>query len=137
VEPPEITFNDDGDFVSIWVGSFGTEAAAEAFVEPDYSEREEDAPLSAFAVDIGLKCYEDDFRELNFEVGLSGKEAGAFSVHSYGESFAAAAWQAVRLRGIGEFDMVVMLYGYNHAIYPQMAKQPAQVSYVGTFPFVQ
>jgi hypothetical protein len=136
MEHPEITFNEDGEVVSIWVGSFGRQEAVDAYTAEQYDEDREDEPLSEFAADIGLKRYDHDFIEVHFEEKLSQKGEAAFAAHhSYGESFAAAASAAIKESVGEEFDTMLLLYGYDHRRYPQARKLPQRVRFVSTFPY--
>jgi hypothetical protein len=137
MDHPEITFNEDGNIVSIWVGSFGTQAAVDVYVAEQYDEDRENESLSEFAGDIGLKHYDHDFIEVRFQPELSRDGPTVFARHSYGESFAPTAWGTVERMRIGPFDTVLLLYGYEHVGYPQAAKQPRRVRFVGTFPYVR
>jgi hypothetical protein len=135
MDHPELAFGEDGDVVSVWVGLFGDQHAVDAYIEEQYGEDREDEPISKFGADIGLKFYDHDFMEVEHSRGLSGLGVAAFARHSYGESFGQAAWEAAARQGLGEFDTAFMLYGYDHARYPQAAQKPKQVNFVGTFPF--
>src|SRR5262245_48363957 len=94
MEHPEIAFGEDGEFVSVWVGQFASEEAVDAYTAEQYDEDRDDEPISPFAADIGLKFYDHDFMEVHFELGLSGKAAGAFAQHSYGDY--SEAWAAAQ-----------------------------------------
>ena len=132
---PEVTFHEDGLYVSIWVGTFGSQDAVDEYLMEQYEDDRDDEPLSPFAADVGLKFYDHDFIESNHESNLSSKGADAFAQHSYGESFATDAWAATQRRNIDAFDTVFLLYGYNHVRYPQSTRPPRRVSFVGTFPY--
>lgn len=134
---PELAFGDDGDIVSIWVGSFGTREAVDAYIQEQYDEDRDDEPISPFAADIGLKSYDHDFMEVEYAPGLSNLGVTAFARHSYGQSFGDAAWVAAAAKGIADFDTVLMLHGYDHVRYPQDTHQPMRVRFVGTFPFIK
>jgi hypothetical protein len=135
MDHPELAFGEDGDIVSVWVGTFGDQSAVDAYTEEQYDEDREDQPISKFGADIGLKFYDHDFVEVQHYPGLSGLGVSGFARHSYGESFGEAAWQAAASRGLGAFDTVFMLYGYDHVRYPQAERKPERVRFVGTFPF--
>jgi len=131
MEHPEIAFGEDGEFVSVWVGQFASEEAVDAYTAEQYDEDRDDEPISPFAADIGLKFYDHDFMEVHFELGLSGKAAGAFAQHSYGDY--SEAWAAAQRVSATEFDTVLLLYGYDHKRYPQRARQPQKVRFIGTY----
>jgi hypothetical protein len=135
MDHPEITFGEDGPIVSIWVGTFGSQEAVDAYTAEQYDEDREGEPISPFAGDVGLKSYDHDFMEVHHEPGLSGWGVATFAQHSNGESFAKKAWAAARQQRIGEFDTVFMLYGYDHVRYPQATRHPRRVRFVGTFPY--
>jgi len=135
MDHPEITFSEDGDFVSVWVGMVGTKNAVDAYIEEQYDDDRDDDPISAFAADIGLKFYDHDFLEVHHEPGLSDGGASAFAKHSAGESFADIAWAAAGQRDVQTFDTVFLLYGYDHMRYPQAHRQPEKVKFLGTFAY--
>jgi hypothetical protein len=133
MDHPEITFGEDGDVVSVWVGTFGDQHAVDAYTREQYDEDRDREPISKFGADIGLKFYDHDFLEVEHSRNLSALGASAFARHSYGESFGKAAWEAATRRGLAEFDTVFMLYGYDHVRYPQANRTPDRVKFVGTF----
>jgi hypothetical protein len=135
--PLGVAFGEDGLFVSVWVGTLGSKEAVEAYTLEQYEDDREHDPISPFAADIGLRFYDHDFFEVNHASGLSDQGTGAFSVHSYGTSFAAKAWEVVKQIGIDSFDTVFLLYGYNHQRTPQAVRRPKRVNFVGTFPYLE
>jgi hypothetical protein len=124
---------DDESFVSIWVGSFGSRTAVDAYTQEQYADDREDGPISPFGGDIGLTSYDHDSAEVNFEPALSDKGETAFSGHSYGDQFGSSAWAEAEKRQVGPFDTTLVLYGYNHSRHPQADRQPQQVRFVGAF----
>ena len=82
-----------------------------------------------------MKSYDHDFIETNFENDLSTKGAGAFSAHSYGDSFAREVWEAHKRLDLDRFDTVFLLYGYAHTRYPQAKQRPQRVVFVGMFEY--
>lgn len=135
LDRPDITFGEDGKYVSVWVGSFGSQQAVDEYLAEQYDDDREDEPISPFAADIGLKSYDHDFVETKFQKDLSKNGDGAFSGHSYGGSFAEEAWEAQKCLGLGHFDAVFLLYGYAHTRYPQAKQRPERVVFVGTFEY--
>jgi hypothetical protein len=133
MDHPEIAFGEDGDVVSVWVGTFGDQKTVDTYTEEQYDS--DDEPISKFGSDIGLEFYDHDFMEVEHYRGLSGLGVSAFSRHSYGESFGEAAWQSAVGQGLGIFDTVFMLYGYDHVRDPQADRKPKRVRFVGTFPY--
>lgn len=136
-EYPEITFNEDGNVVSIWAGSFLAEQELDAYVEAFYSTEPEtdDRPISAFAEDIGLSSYDEDFLEASFEPSHAGNPEKMFEGFSYSTSYWVAAVEAMRRIAPGPMDSLILLFGYDHARYPQVAKQPARVIFLGSFAY--
>jgi hypothetical protein len=114
---------------------FGSQEAVDAYIVEQYDEEREHEPISPFAADVGLKFYDHDFIETHHEKSLSSKGTGAFTRHSYGDSFAAAAWAAVGHQNLADFDTVFLLYGYDHLRHPQATRKPRRVGFVGTFPY--
>jgi len=133
MDHPELAFGEDGDVVSVWVETFGSRDAVDAYTQEQYDR--DDDPISQLASDIGLKFYDHDFLEVEHAPGISRQGVSAFARHSYGQSFGEAASAAAVHGGVVEFDTVFMLFGYDHARYPQAARQPTRVRFVGTFPF--
>jgi immunity protein 22 of polymorphic toxin system len=129
------TLGEEGPFVSVWVGLFGSREVVEAYTLEQYDDDVDHEPISPFAADVGLRFYDHDFFEVGHEPGLSARGAGAFTLHSYGASFAAKAWGAVERIGNDPFDTVFLLYGYDHHRSPQAARRPRRVTFVGTFPY--
>jgi hypothetical protein len=131
---PEITFNEDGEVVSIWTASFSSQAALDEFLCPFDSDSPEtdEEPISAFAVDVGLSSYDEDFLEsrlLETESDL----ATALAAASHSSSFAQAAGRSAS--AAQPFNTIILLYGYAHARYPQAAHRSEKVTFVGTFPY--
>lgn len=137
MDHPELAFGEDGDFVSVWVGAFGVQNAVDEYTKEQYDDDKDDEPISKFGEDIGLKFYDHDFMEVEHYPGLSGLGVAAFDRHSWGASFGEAAWQAAVGCGIGEFDTVFMLYGYDHVRHPQASRQPERVKFIGTFRYTK
>jgi Immunity protein 22 len=136
-EHPEITFNEDGNVVSIWGGSFRTEQELDSYVESSYhTEPEtEDLPISAFAEDIGLSSYDEDFLESDFNPSWAGDPEKLFEGFSYSTSYWVAAVEAMQRIAPGSIDSLILLFGYDHTRYPQFAKQPARVVFLGSFAY--
>lgn len=111
LDRPDITFGEDGKYVSVWVGNFGSQGAVDSYLVEQYDEDRDEEPISPFTADIGLKFYDHDFIETHFDNDLSKKGACAFSGHSYGDSFAEGAWEAQKRLAPGCFDTVFLLYG--------------------------
>ena len=135
MEHPEISFGEDGKVVSVWVGLFGSQQAVDEYIVEQYDDDRDDEPISPFAADISLTFYDHDFIETHHEQGLSRKGVAVFLEHSYGQSFGEETWKAAKSLHVGEFDTVFLLYGYNHACYPQASRQARQVTFIGTFPY--
>ena len=133
MEHPGIAFGEDGEYVSVWVGTFGSQEAVDAYTAEQYDRDGE--PISPFAADIGLTFYDHDFIEVHHEPGLSALGRAALARHSYGETFADAA--AAHLPPGEAFDTLFLLYGYDHARYPQAERSPHKVRFVGTYPYQQ
>ena len=78
---PDITFGEDGKYVSVsgWKTGQQEEAVDEYLVE-QYDDDRDDEPISPFAADIGLKSYDHDFIETTYGSELSKNEARAFAI---------------------------------------------------------
>lgn len=137
MEHPEITFNEDGDVISLWVGRFQTEQELDSYVKPFYSTEPEtdDLPISAFAEDIGLSSYDEDFLESAFDPSWAQNPEKMFEGCSYFESYEEAALEALQRIAPGPVDSLILLLGYDHARYPQFEKRPTRVVFLGTFAF--
>jgi hypothetical protein len=135
MDHPEPAFGEDGDVVSVWVGTFCDQSAVDVYTDEQYDEDRDDEPISEFGADIGLRFYDHDFLEMKHCRDMSSMGNLAFARHSYGESFGETAWEAAVRQNLGEFDTVFMLYGYDHVRYPQANRKPERVKFVGTFPF--
>ena len=137
MEHPEITFNEDGNVVSIWVGSFRTEQELASYVEPFYSAEPEtdDLPISAFADDIGLSHYDEDFLESVFDPSWARNPEKMFEGCSYSTSYRVAALEAAQRIAPGPLDSVLLLLGYDHTRYPQFEKRPTRVVFLGSFAY--
>jgi len=129
-----MTFHEDGDVVSVWVGSFESRSDLDAYLHPFYSPGPEtdDLPLSAFAADIGLPWYDEDFLEADCCPTPICTLASALDGFSYSSSFAAAAVAAVH--GAAPFNTVLLLYGYDHSRCGG-APNPTRVRFIGAFPY--
>lgn len=137
MEHPEITFNEDGNVVSIWVGSFRTEQELASYVKPFYSDEPEtdDLPISDFAGDIGLSSYVEDFFESAFDPSWTRNPEKMFKGCSYSSSYGVAAMDAAQRIAPGPMDSVFLLFGYDHARYPQFEKRPTRVVFLGSFAY--
>ena len=129
-----MTFHEDGDVVSVWVGSFESRADLEAYLHPFYSPGPDtdDLPLSAFAADVGLPWYDEDFLEADCCLAPIGDLAAALEGFSYSSSFAAAVAAAVSCAA--PFNTFLLLYGYNHSSCGA-TPHPTRVRFLGTFPY--
>lgn len=136
-EYPEITFNEDGNVVSIWGGTFRTQQELDSYVKPFYSTEPEtdDLPISAFAEDIGLSSYDTDFIEAFFDPSGAGNPEKMLEGFSYFTSYREAAVEAAQRIAPGPVDSFILLFGYDHTRYPQLAKQPARVVFLGSFAY--
>ena len=132
MDHPEITHHEDGDFVSVWIGQFRDHRDFSNYMEPDYSDESDDLPLSAFAADIGLVWYDEDFVESDFLKAPTSDVAKALTGCSYSESFLPAI---IATHNLLVFNAFVLIYGYDHARYPQHQTLPLRVKYLGTFSY--
>jgi len=129
-----MTFHEDGDVVSIWVGSFESRSDLDAYLHPFYSPGPDtdDLPLSAFAADVGLPWYDEDFLEADRFLTPIGDLAAELEGFSYSSSFAAAVATAVH--GAAPFNTFVLLYGYDHSCCAG-PPNPTRVRFLGTYPY--
>ena len=131
MDHPKIAFGEDGDFVSVWIGMFGSPEAVDGYTAEQYDR--DDEPINAFAADIGLRSYNHDVAEVCHQSDLCRLGRAALARHSYGESFADAA--AADLGRDELFDRLLLLYGYEHTRYPQARRSPRRVRFVGSYPY--
>lgn len=132
-----ITFNEDGDVVSIWAGSFRTEKALASYVKPFFSgePEDDDRPISAIAEDIGLSYYDTDFLESHFDSSRPYPPEKMFQGFSYSTSYWKAATEAAQRLTSGPLDSLILLFGYDHARTPQREKQPGKIVFLGSFEY--
>jgi hypothetical protein len=123
--------HEQDDMMSVWLGTMPRQAL-EAYVETSYDEEDDDAPISAFARDLG-EHYDADFVESSHVRATT--PAKALDGHSYAESFAAAAAAAAAARGLTRVNAVVLML--NQVYVPPRGKKFAKgaLSFVGSFPF--
>src|SRR5688500_8504303 len=107
------TFNEDGDVVSIWAGSFRTKKALASYVEPFFSgePEDDDLPISAFAEDIGLSYYNIDFLEFHFDSSRAFPPEKMFQGFSYSSSYWKVATEAAQRIASGPLDSIILLFG--------------------------
>lgn len=90
----------------IWVGTFPSQAALDAYFEESYSDTDEDPPISQFAADQGEHFYDHDFMEVKYLPGAASMVElleGLSGSHHYAAAIAARqAWQP-------DFNTVVMI----------------------------
>ena len=131
----EVTWHEDGDVVSVWVGRFQQQENLDRYLEERYrgEPAEDGTAVSEFAEDIGLRHYEPEYLEVTHRPGLSRQPLEIVRELSYAGSFGEAMLRDLD-RGTGsDFDTVILLYQYDHLRYPQAQKKAARVRFVGSY----
>lgn len=122
-------------FVSLWVGTFPSVEAAEAYFGiPD--EIGVYLPPEAFAADFGLGDFPPETLEVNFE-GVSPRPLRELlSDATFSESFIDQAVEAGIRQGIHEARGVALLYDFDYRAKPGRDDAAGALTFIGAFPFV-
>lgn len=129
----ETTFNEEGQFASVWLGVLGTREAFDSFLAEQYDDDRDEEPISAFGAEVNLKSYDHDFLESSFHAAVT--SAAAFDGHSYAESFAKAAWLSASELSDRRYDSIFILYGYDHSGRQPLLRTSEHLAFLGTFTY--
>ncbi|HAY13692.1 MAG TPA: immunity 22 family protein [Fimbriimonadaceae bacterium] len=116
----------------IWVGTFPSQAALDAYFEESYSDTDDDPPISKFAQDQGERFYDHDFMEVKYLPGAASMVElleGLSGSHHYAAAITARqAWQP-------EFNTVVMLMRGEITDPRSVQGEGYTLTYVGQYEF--
>ena len=120
-------------FVSIWIGSFGSESELFDFVDFVYDEDGDSS--NAFATEARLGWFDHDFQETRFlQAGIADADR-ALGSHSYSSSFRAAAAAAIyRAAQMGD-NALFLLYDCDYDPAQAKPNPAARLRFVGSFPY--
>ena len=115
---------------SVFVGSFGSQRALDAYLSPRYDPQRRELGPCQFMVDAGIG--EADI-EWSFLAGLSEAGRERFVEQFNVPEYAPAAWDAIQRLGSATFDAVISVHAYQHSA--PLGTQCGPVRYVGAFRF--
>jgi immunity protein 22 of polymorphic toxin system len=121
--------------VSVWVGTFLSVEAAEAYFGiPD--EIGVYLPPEGFARDLGFDDLPAESLEVNFEQVSPRTLPELLKDATFSASFIARAVEEARRQGIHEAQGVVLLYDFDYQARPGWQRAAGPLRFVGSFPFV-
>ncbi len=98
------------DIVDLWVGTFASKRALNAYLKETHDEDNEDAPISPFARDLGQSFYDHDFMEVGFRTSTKTLEK-LCEGHSFVENFLPQAAAAYQKAGLSQANTLIMVFG--------------------------
>lgn len=118
------------ELVTIWVGRFDSDARHKAYLREQYDE--DDAAISEFARDQGVRSYDHDFVESSFHPAARDL-AALLAGHSYSQSYFAAAKEVLDRLGEPRMNSIILVWGTQIAV-PRSAKGDGyELVALGTF----
>lgn len=124
----------DGEgFVCIWVGRFREEGELSAYIEAVYDENgDSQCPFWSHS---GVDWFDHDFQEANFLGKPPDDWHQALAKHSYAESFASGAADALKSLASADDNALVLLYDCDYDPAEAPPSKAALLQYVGRFPY--
>jgi hypothetical protein len=123
-----------GGLVSVWVGTFPSVGAAEAYFGiPD--EIGVYLPPEGFARDLELDDLPPENLEVNFEQVSPRPLQELLKDATFSASFIAQAVEAARQQGIHEAQGVALLYDFDYQAKPGWQHAAGPLRFIGSFPF--
>jgi uncharacterized repeat protein (TIGR04138 family) len=123
-------------FVSLWVGTFPSVEAAEAYFGiPD--EIGVYLPPEAFAADFGLGDFPPETLEVNFEQVSPRPLADLLRDATFAASFIDQALEAAARQGVEQAQGVALLYNFDYRLNPARRDAAGLLRFIGAFPFVR
>ncbi|MEI7024424.1 immunity 22 family protein [Paenibacillus sp. y28] len=116
-------------FVSLWLGTAGSEEELEAYVTAPYDE-EGDALDSPFMADFGIEDEDEDFREIQLLEQAAQEIAVILSGHSY-DDVIIPRFQELSGPVLNEAVNAVILL-YNFAYSGQAGRTASGMTFIGT-----
>lgn len=122
-------------FVSVWVGTFPTVEAAEAyFGVPD--EIGVPLPPEQFAQDLGLDEIPGECLEVNFEQITPRPLAALLQDATYSPTFLDQTVEAAGRQNVHAAQGVALLYDFDYENNPTRRRVIGPLRFIGTFPFI-
>jgi uncharacterized repeat protein (TIGR04138 family) len=123
-------------FVSLWVGTFPSVEAAEAYFGiPD--EIGAYLPPEAFAADCGLGDFPPENLEVNFEQVSPRPLRELLADATFSTSFLDQAVEAANRQGIYEAQGIALLYDFDYRAKRAWFIDVGPLRFIGTFPYVR
>jgi uncharacterized repeat protein (TIGR04138 family) len=119
--------------VSIWVGSFPSIEAADAYFEETFHN--DATPISQFAEDFGFRGYPSDCLEFHFEEPRPQPIADLLALCSFCESYAEVAGRAAKERGIETAQGLALLFNFDFRQGVEKPQENGLLWFLGAFPF--
>ncbi len=123
-------------FVSVWVGTFPSVEAAEAYFGiPD--EIGVDLPPEAFATGLGMSDLPAECLEVNFEQVAPRPIRQLLQDATFSASFIDQAIDAAARQGIQAAQGVALLYDFDYQAAPNRRQTAGPLQFLGSFPFAR
>ena len=122
-------------FVSVWIGTFASVEAAEAYFGiPD--EIGVDLPPDGFASDLGMPDLPTEGLEVNFEQVSPRPLRQLLQDATFSATFIDQAVAAASEQGIQAAQGVALLYDFDYQAAPSWQRPTGPLQCIGSFPFV-
>ncbi len=119
------------DVVDVFVGRFGSKKALDRYLEEAYDEAD-DAPISAFAKDLGQTFYDHDLVESAYRKSAKTFQALCSDL-SYAESWLEPAREAYLLAGIAPPNTALIAFGATLDRPKSVSGPGYELEYLGRF----
>jgi hypothetical protein len=121
--------------VSVWVGTFPSLEAAEAYFGiPD--EIDVYLPPEGFGRDLGIPDFAPECLEVNFEQVTPRSLRQLLQTATFSASFMDQALDEANRQGIQEAQGIALLYDFDYQTVPGWQRTAGPMRFVGSFPFV-
>ncbi len=117
-------------FASIWVGQIPTRDQFDAYLAADLEHK----PINPFATDCGVKSYDTDTVEVNWQDDRKKQSVkAALATHSYAEFFLADALALAAERGVQTANSTAIAYDLE--LSPARWPESSPLTFLGTLPY--
>jgi hypothetical protein len=122
-------------FVSLWIGTFSSVEAAEAYFGiPD--EIGVYLPPDGFASDLGLDELPAECLEVNFERTSPRPLRELLNDATFSRAFRDQAIEAASQQGISTAQGIALVYDFDYQAKPGWKRSVGPLAFIGTFPFL-
>jgi Immunity protein 22 len=120
-------------FVSLWIGTFPSVEAAEAYFGiPD--EIGVYLPPGGFAADLGLDEFPAECLEVNFERTSARPLGDLLSDATFSAEFRDLAIEAASRQGVSAAQGIALVYDFDYQAKPDWQRSAGPLMFIGTFP---